>query len=74
MIPKLITGQIKIKKPQEGISTQVFCSVAPVSDLENGAYYADCQIEPSSKSSNSAEDAKKLFDYCDSITMKYQLE
>ncbi|KAK3604847.1 hypothetical protein CHS0354_000509 [Potamilus streckersoni] len=72
MIPKIRTGQIKIKKPEEGASTQVFCSVTPYSELENGCYYADCKIEPSSKSSNIAGDAKKLYDYCDEVTKKYQ--
>lgn len=73
MIPKMITGQIKIKKPEEGAATQVYCSVASVIELENGAYYADCQLEPSAKSSHNAEDAKKLFDYCNRVTKKYQL-
>ncbi|HMO40174.1 MAG TPA: SDR family NAD(P)-dependent oxidoreductase [Saprospiraceae bacterium] len=74
MIPKLITGQIKIKKPEDGASTQVYCSVVPVSELENGAYYADCHIVPSSQSSNIAEDAKKLYDFCDEVTKKHQIK
>lgn len=72
IIPKMITGQIKIKKPVEGASTQVYCSITPVNDLENGAYYADCHIEPSSKASNNAEDSKKLYDYCDKVTKAFQ--
>lgn len=72
MIPKLMTGQIKIKKPEEGAATQVYCSVAPVSKLENGAYYADCHVEPSSKASNNSEDAKKLYDYCNIVTRAFQ--
>ncbi len=72
MIPKLMTGQIKLLKPEEGASTQVYCAVAPVSALENGAYYADCQIEPSSMASKNAEDAKKLYGYCDHVTSAYQ--
>ena len=71
-IPKILSGEIKLLKPENGASTQVYCSVAPVSALENGGYYADCHITPSSKSSNIAEDAKKLFDYCDAVTKAFQ--
>lgn len=71
-IPKLITGQIKMTKPEYGASTQVYCSVASTEELENGAYYADCHVEPSSKASNNAEDAKKLFDYCNEVTKSFQ--
>lgn len=71
-IPKLISGEIKLLKPENGSSTQVFCAVAPESELENGGYYADCHIEPSSKSSNISEDAKKLYDHCDEVTKTYQ--
>jgi NAD(P)-dependent dehydrogenase (short-subunit alcohol dehydrogenase family) len=72
MIPKLLTGKLKMKKPDDGASTQVYCSVFPTSELENGAYYADCHLEPSSKASNNADDAKKLFDYCNEVTKAYQ--
>lgn len=72
LIPQLLTGKLKMKKPDDGASTQVYCSVAPVSELENGGYYADCHLEPSSKASNNADDAKKLFDYCNEVTMAFQ--
>lgn len=71
-IPKLLSGQVKMTKPEHGASTQVYCSVAPVNELENGAYYADCQVAPSSRASNNEEDAKKLFDYCYEVTKSFQ--
>ncbi len=71
-LPKIITGQIKMKKPESGASTQVYCSVAPDSVLENGAYYANCSVEPSSKGSHNEADAKKLYDYCNEATKSFQ--
>ena len=59
-------------KPEHGASTQVYCSVTPADELENGAYYADCHVEPSSKASNNAEDAKRIFDYCNEVTKSFQ--
>jgi len=71
-IPKLISGEIKMTKPDAGASTQVYCSVALIDDLENGAYYANCNVEKSSKASLNEEDAKKLYDYCNEVTKSFQ--
>lgn len=71
-LPKIITGQIKMTKPESGASTQVFCSVSSDNILENGAYYANCYVERSSKASNNEEDAKRLYDYCNEITNAFQ--
>lgn len=72
IIPKLITGKVKLLKPANGASTQVYCAVAPINELENGAYYADCHVEPSSEASYNSGDVKKLYDYCDEVTKPYQ--
>jgi len=72
ILPKIITGQIKMTKPESGASTQVYCSVAPDNALENGAYYAKCHIEPSSKGSHNEDDAKRLYDYCNEVTKAFQ--
>lgn len=72
-IPKLIKlGQFKMLKPEYGAATQVYCSVASDSVLENGAYYFNCNVEQSSKASQNEDDAKKLYDFCNHVTKSFQ--
>ena len=56
---------MNMKQPEEGASTQVMVAILPVSELINGAYYADCKVMEEAESAKNMEDAKKLFDSAD---------
>ncbi len=59
-------------EPEEGAATQVMVTVLPSEQLENGAYYADCQVTEEAPSGRDMTDARKLFDYCDEVTSAFQ--
>lgn len=61
-----------MKTPQQGASTQTLVATMPASELQNGAYYADCAVFPEAESGKDMADAKKLFDYCDEVTKDFQ--
>jgi len=61
-----------MKEPEEGAATQVLTAVMADSELIGGAYYADCAVSQEAESARNMEDAKKLFDLCDSVTKEFQ--
>lgn len=63
---------MNMKQPEEGAATQVMVAVMPESELVNGAYYADCRVTEEAESAKNMEDAKKLYDYCNEVTLAYQ--
>lgn len=69
-IPGMIKGTFKFKSIEQGAATNVH--VASISDIVNGAYYADCDIAEEYESAKNEEDAKALFEYCDEITKDFQ--
>ncbi len=63
---------MNMKQPEEGAATQVMVAIMPESELTNGAYYADCRVTEEAESAKNMEDAKKLYDYCNEVTLAYQ--
>jgi len=71
MIYLLFKG-LRPQSPEQGASTQVLAATMPESELVNGAYYADNKVSNETASAKNMEDAKKLFDYCNQVTKKFQ--
>ena len=63
---------LSMKEPEEGAATQVMVATIPDSELQKGAYYADCEVTSETESARNMDDAKKLFDYCNEVTSNYQ--
>ena len=62
---------MNIQTPEEGAATQVMLATKANSEIENGAYYADCKVIKESESARNLLDAKSLYDYCDTLTQAY---
>ncbi len=54
--------------PDAGARTQTYCAVIPPDDLENGAYYVDCEPTAPADAAQNMQDAKQLYDYCEEVT------
>ncbi len=63
---------MSMKTPEVGAATQTLVATMPRDDLENGAYYADCEVAAVAESARDMKDAKRLFDYCDVATKSFQ--
>jgi len=61
-----------MKTPEDGAATQVLLAITPEEEIVNGGYYGDLKVENEAVSAKNEEDAKKLYDYCDEMTMEYQ--
>jgi len=61
-----------MKEPEEGAATQVMVATIPDVQLVGGAYYAECSVAKEAESARNMDDAKKLFEYCDRVTAKFQ--
>ena len=59
-------------KPIQGATTQTYCATADSNELVNGAYYDECQVSIEANAAKNVEDAKKLFDYCNQVTLEFQ--
>ncbi|MEO1679722.1 MAG: SDR family NAD(P)-dependent oxidoreductase [Pseudomonadota bacterium] len=71
----MVTGRgQRIVTPDEGARTQVLCAVMPEAALETGAYYSECQVTKPAKAAENAEDAARLYAYCDSATRPFQTQ
>lgn len=75
MVRYLVSGLLgrsqKIVGPDEGARTQTLCAVMPDADLQNGAYYADCAPTQPAAAAEYAQDAKRLYDYCEEVTSAF---
>ncbi|MEL7119704.1 MAG: SDR family NAD(P)-dependent oxidoreductase [Bacteroidota bacterium] len=58
--------------PEQGAATQVMVAILPEDQLTSGAYYADCKVTKETDSAKNMADAKKLFEYCEEVTAKFQ--
>ena len=76
MVRYLVSGLLgrsqKIVGPDEGARTQTLCAVMPEADLQNGAYYMDCAPTQPAAAAENAEDAKRLYDYCEGVTRDFR--
>ncbi|MDW3193003.1 MAG: SDR family NAD(P)-dependent oxidoreductase [Cytophagales bacterium] len=63
---------MSMQNAEQGASTQVMVATMPEKELVKGAYYADCQVSEEAESAKNMDDAKKLFDYCDTVTSSFQ--
>lgn len=59
---------LSMKTVEQGAATNVTC--ATLSNVENGAYYFDCEVAQEVPNSKLEEDNAALFDYCDDVTKK----
>ena len=71
LIGKFLTGRFRMKTPEQGAATTITCAALPSSELQQGAYYADCEVIKEAEGAT-AENAKVVFDYCDVITKTFQ--
>lgn len=73
-MPTLILngGKNPIKTIEQGAATTVYCAALPAHELQQGAYYADCNVATESDSAKNREDAVAFFDHCDSVTKDFQ--
>ena len=60
-----------IVSPEHGARTQTLCATMPASELQNGAYYAECTVTPAAVAAENETDAKCLYDYCEEITREF---
>ncbi len=63
---------MSMKTPDIGAATQILVATMPRDELENGAYYANCQVAEEASSARDMQDAKRFFDYCDVATRSFQ--
>ena len=59
----------KYKTPQQGASTTVLVAVMP--NLQNEAYYADCNIIEPAKCAQHEDDVQALYAYCMDVTKEF---
>lgn len=72
---RAMTGEPMPKGPEEGARTQTWCAVMPDAELVSGAYYADAAVavEAEAEAARNMDDARRLYDFCDAATRKFQV-
>ena len=71
LVGRFFTGKLQVKTPEQGAATTITCAALPSSELQQGAYYADCEVKEEAEGAT-AENAKMVFDYCDEVTKAFQ--
>ena len=59
-----------MKTPEQGAATTITCAALPSAELQQGAYYFDCEVMKEAEGAT-AENAKLVFDYCDDVTKAF---
>ncbi len=75
MVRYLIAGlrgqSQRLVSPEQGARTQTLCATMPASELQNGAYYADCAVATPAVAAQNEADAKRLYDFCEAVTSEF---
>lgn len=68
----MLRGAERPASPEQGARTQTMCAVIPGNELISGAYYAYGSVAEEAKAAKNADDAKRLYDYCNEKTQPFQ--
>lgn len=63
-------GMTSFKSVEQGAATTVTCALKP--EVQNGAYYMDCEVGKEIPNAKLDDDNAALFEFCDELTKDYQ--